>query len=64
MRLKTIASAPNVFLPLFVASLLAYVGEDNQQERDELRGAMGLVVDNDPEVKVLASAVVPSLFQD
>lgn len=36
VRLKTLASAPNVILPLFVASLLTYFGEEDGKEREAL----------------------------
>lgn len=61
VRLKTLASAPNVILPLFVASLLTYFGEEDGKEREELRRAMTLSLDGDKDIRALASAVVPTL---
>lgn len=62
-RIKRLATPQGTWLTIFAADLVTYFGEENEQQRDDLRGALRLLVEQDREgeVRTFGSEIFPDL---
>jgi hypothetical protein len=62
VRLKRLATPEGLWFTLFAAQFVKYFGEEDEEQRRDLREALRMITEQDPEAKALASAICPELL--